>query len=63
VAGLVRFRRIVRVRPGAQALLAVASFGVGVGLAGLLGASSLGVAFAFGQIAFALCCVGLILRA
>jgi hypothetical protein len=54
VAGLVRFRRIVRVRPGAQALLAIASFGVGVGLAELCGASSLGVAFAFGQIAFAL---------
>jgi hypothetical protein len=43
-------------------LLAFASFGVAVGLAELFGASSLGVAFGFGQIAFAVCCVGLMLR-
>jgi hypothetical protein len=47
----------------AQLLVALASFGVGVGLAELFGASSLGVAFAFGQIAFALGVVALILRA
>jgi hypothetical protein len=45
-----------------QLLAAVASFGAGVGLAELFGASSLGIAFAFGQIAFALCCVALLLR-
>ena len=43
-------------------LVAFASFGIGVGLAELFGASSLGVAFGFGQIAFAGCCVGLLLR-
>ena len=41
---------------------ALAAFGLGVGLAELFGASSLGVAFGFGQIAFALCCVALIVR-
>jgi hypothetical protein len=46
-----------------QAILMVGSFGVGVGLAELFGAADLGVAFAFGQIAFALCCVVLLLRA
>jgi hypothetical protein len=46
-----------------QALAALASFGVGVGLAALLGASSLGVAFGFGQIAFALGCAALLLWA
>jgi hypothetical protein len=51
------------VRPALQVLAAIAAFGVGVGLAELFGASSLGIAFAFGQIAFALCCVALILRA
>jgi hypothetical protein len=40
-------------------LVAFASFGVGVALAELFGASSLGVAFGFGQIAFSLCCVAL----
>jgi hypothetical protein len=50
-------------RPAHQALAAVASFGLGVGLAELFGASSLGVAFAFGQIAFAIGCVILLLRA
>ena len=43
-------------------LIAFASFGVGVGLAELFGASSLGVAFGFGQIAFAVGCVALMLR-
>jgi hypothetical protein len=46
-----------------QLVAALASFGVGVGLAELFGAASLGVAFGFGQIAFALCCVALLLRA
>jgi hypothetical protein len=50
-------------RPAYQALAALASFGFGVGLAELFGASNLGVAFAFGQIAFAICCVVLLLRA
>jgi hypothetical protein len=35
-------------------LFSFAAFGAGVGLAELFGASSLGVAFGFGQIAFAL---------
>jgi hypothetical protein len=46
-----------------QVAAALAAFGIGVGLAELLGASSLGVAFAFGQIAFAICVVVLLLRA
>jgi hypothetical protein len=50
-------------RPAYQALTALASFGIGVGLAELFGASNLGVAFAFGQIAFAIACVILLLRA
>jgi hypothetical protein len=44
-------------------VVAFASFGIGVGLAELFGASNLGVAFGFGQIAFSLCCVALLLRA
>jgi hypothetical protein len=43
-------------------VVAFAAFGVGVGLAELFGASSLGVAFGFGQILFALCCVALLAR-
>ena len=43
--------------------VAFAAFGVGVGLAELFGAANLGTAFAFGQIAFAICCVVLLLRA
>ncbi|MEA2440094.1 MAG: hypothetical protein QOH76_1518 [Thermoleophilaceae bacterium] len=43
--------------------VAAVAFGVGVGIAEIFGASNLGVAFGFGQIAFALCCVGLLLRA
>jgi hypothetical protein len=46
-----------------QILIALASFGVGVGLAELFGASSLGVAFGFGQIAFMLGCAALLVRA
>jgi hypothetical protein len=46
-----------------QVAVAVAAFGVGVGLAELFGAANLGTAFAFGQIAFAICCVVLLLRA
>jgi hypothetical protein len=44
-------------------VIAPAAFGAGVGLAELFGASSLGIAFAFGQIAFAIACVVLLLRA
>ena len=44
-------------------VIAVAAFGIGVGLAELFGASNLGVAFGFGQIAFAIACVVLLLRA
>jgi hypothetical protein len=51
-----------RVRLPAQLVVALAAFAVGVGLAELFGAASLGVAFGFGQIAFALCCVALIAR-
>jgi hypothetical protein len=43
-------------------LVALAAFGVGVGLAELFGAANLGTAFAFGQIAFAIACVVLLLR-
>jgi hypothetical protein len=50
-------------RLSVQLLVAAAAFGAGVGLAELFGASSLGIAFAFGQIAFAVCCVALLLRA
>ena len=44
-----------------QLLAGALAFGVGVGAAEALGASSLGVAFGFGQIAFALAVVGLLL--
>ena len=44
------------------ALISIAAFGVGVGLAELFGAANLGVAFGFGQIAFAVCCVALIVK-
>ncbi|HEY0632912.1 MAG TPA: hypothetical protein VGC98_12725 [Thermoleophilaceae bacterium] len=50
-------------RPAHQALAALAAFVLGVGLAELFGASNLGIAFAFGQIAFALACVALLVRA
>jgi hypothetical protein len=46
-----------------QLLVAAGAFGIGVGAAEALGASSLGVAFGFGQIAFALGCVALLVRA
>ncbi|MEA2467996.1 MAG: hypothetical protein QOJ57_2122 [Thermoleophilaceae bacterium] len=49
-------------RAAVLAVLAVGSFGVGVGLAELFGAANLGVAFGVGQITFALCCVTLLLR-
>jgi hypothetical protein len=51
------------VRPLTQLLVAVGSFAFGVVVAELFGAANLGVAFAFGQIAFAIGCVGLLLRA
>jgi hypothetical protein len=53
----------VRLSLPAQIAAALLAFGVGVGLAELFGASSLGVAFGFGQIAFALGCVALLVRA
>ena len=50
--------------PGYSLVEALAqAFGVGVALAELFGASSLGVAFGVGQITFALCCVALLARA
>lgn len=44
-----------------MAILA-AAFGVGAGVAELAGAANLGVSFGFGQIAFALALIGLLLR-
>ena len=44
-------------------VIALAAFGVGAGLAGVFGAANLGTAFAFGQIAFAITVVVLLLRA
>jgi hypothetical protein len=44
-------------------VIALAAFGAGVGLAELFGAANLGTAFGFGQIAFAICCVVLLLKA
>jgi hypothetical protein len=44
-----------------QLLVAGGAFGVGVGAAEAAGASSLGVAFGVGQIAFVLAVVGLLL--
>ena len=40
----------------------LAAFGAGVGLAELIGAANLGIAFGFGQIAFALALTALLLR-
>ena len=45
-----------------QALLVVAAFAFGVGIAELAGADNLGVAFSFGQIAFVLALAALLLR-
>jgi hypothetical protein len=50
-------------RPALQALVAAGAFVVGAAIAGAAGASNLGTALAFGQIAFALACVWLLLRA
>jgi hypothetical protein len=47
--------------PGQLALLA-AAFGLGLGVAELAGAANLGVAFAFGQIAFAVALAAILLR-
>jgi hypothetical protein len=44
-----------------QLAVGAGAFGVGVGLAEAAGASSLGIAFGFGQIAFTLAVVGLLL--
>ena len=46
-----------------QIAAAFLAFGVGVGVAEAAGAVNLGTAFAFGQIAFALAVVGLLVRA
>jgi hypothetical protein len=62
-AGVESFRSIAAVRFLPQLAIAFAAFGAGVGLAELFGAASLGVAFGFGQIAFAIACVVLLLRA
>jgi hypothetical protein len=43
--------------------VAVGAFALGSAVAGLAGAANLGTALAFGQIAFAFACVGLLLRA
>jgi hypothetical protein len=43
--------------------VAVGAFALGALIAGAAGAANLGTALAFGQIAFALACVGLLLRA
>jgi hypothetical protein len=51
-----------RVRSAREALLLPVAFAAAVGLAELLGAANLGVAFAFGQIAFAATVMWLILR-
>jgi hypothetical protein len=45
-------RRVDRL--AAQIAVALGAFAVGVGLAELLGADSLGIAFGFGQLAFVL---------
>jgi hypothetical protein len=50
------------VRPALQVLVAVGAFVLGSAVAGAAGAANLGTALAFGQIAFALACVGLLLR-
>ena len=44
-----------------QFLLPLAAFGAGVGVAELAGAANLGTAFGFGQIAFALVLVAVLL--
>jgi hypothetical protein len=46
-----------------QVAATLGAFGVGVGLAEVLGADSLGIAFGFGQIAFALALGFVLLRA
>jgi hypothetical protein len=51
------------VRPWQQALIAAGAFGAGVGVAELTGADNLGTAFGFGQIAFVIALVALLLRA
>ncbi len=45
-----------------RALLPLAAFGVGVGLAEIFGAANLGTAFGIGQIAFVLALVAVLLR-
>jgi hypothetical protein len=50
-------------RPSVQAATLVGSFALASAVAGLAGAANLGTALAFGQIAFALACVAVLLRA
>jgi hypothetical protein len=45
-----------------RALIPLAAFAVGVGLAELFGAANLGTAFGIGQIAFVLALVAVLLR-
>jgi hypothetical protein len=46
-----------------QVLIALAAFGVGVGIAEAAGAKNLGTAFGVGQITFAAACMALLLTA
>jgi uncharacterized membrane protein (DUF485 family) len=46
-----------------QVAALLAAFALGVGLAELFGAASLGIAFGFGQIAFGLALAAVLLRA
>jgi uncharacterized membrane protein (DUF485 family) len=49
-------------RLSVQFAVLLGAFGAGVGLAELFGAASLGIAFGFGQIAFALALGAVLLR-
>ena len=49
-------------RLGAQLLALLAAFAAGAGIAGLAGAANLGTALAFGQIAFVVALVAVMLR-
>jgi hypothetical protein len=55
-------RRRLSLGLATQLLLALAAFGLGVGLAELAGAINLGTAFGIGQITFAAACVLMLLR-
>jgi hypothetical protein len=56
---------VTRLRPRgllAQTVVALAAFGIGVGVAEAAGAINLGTAFGIGQIVFAATCVYMLLR-